>query len=214
MVLFSTHGSEGGTMSKRRWTRVLVFVGVVVMIAGTAPATAAPGGKPGPPASETVTVTLSYDGHGIATTEECGGALTMDLDGESLFMSWDDTSVEMNFGPLSGCHGPLFAGSDDYFSGNFTLAQQRDGTVNLSSRFDYEWQYETIKNRQVQGLLDFYSINGYLTPSDDFAWSPGGGGTLSGSLLLKHFHKVYKDGEWTEIGTFDVTITVTIGSRP
>lgn len=198
-------------MGKRRWRNVLVVIGVVVMTAGTAPATAAPGGKPGPPAPDTVKVTLSYEGAGIVTTEDCGGPLTMNLDGESLFMEWEGTAVEMNLGPLSGCHGPLIAGPDS-FPGNFALAQQRDGTVNLSSRFDYEWQYETVKKRQVQALLDFYSVNGYLTPSDDFIWSPGGGGTLSGPLLLKHFRKVYRDGEWTEIGTFDATITVTIGS--
>lgn len=204
-------------MSKGRWKSVLVVVGVVVMIAGTAPATAAPGGQPGPPQPpppepDTVTVTLSYEDAGIATTAECGGTLTMELDGESLFMEWDDTAVEMNFGPLSACHGPLIAGLPGSSPGNFALAQQRDGTVKLSSRFDYEWQYETVKNRQVQALLDFYSINGHLIPSDDFVWLPGGGGTLSGPLLLKHFHKVYRDGEWTEIGTFDVTIIVAIGS--
>jgi hypothetical protein len=196
---------------------ILAFVGMVALIAGTTPATAAKGGKPGPPEPpppepDTVTVTLVYEGAGIATTADCGGPLTMELNGESLFMGWEDTAVEMNFGPLTGCHGPLIAGSADDFPGNFALTQQRDGTVYLSSRFDYEWQFETVKKRQVQALLDFYSIHGYLTPSDGFVWAPGGGGTLSGSLLLKNFHKVYKDGEWSEIGTFDVTITVTIGS--
>lgn len=199
-------------MSKRRWTSFLVFVGMIPLIAVASPAMAANGGKPGPPASDTVVVTMNYDGKGISTTADCGRPLTMNLDGEFLFMGWEDTAVEMNFGPLSGCHGPLIAGSADNFSGNFALVQQRDGTVKLSSRFDYEWHYETVRNRQVQALLDFYSINGYLTPSDDFVWSPGGGGTLSGPLLLKRFHKVYKDGEWTEIGTFDVTITVKISS--
>ena len=77
-------------MSKRRWTTVLVFVSMVALIAGTTPATAAKGGKPGPPEPpppepDTVAVTLAYEGAGIATTADCGGSLTMDLDGESLF---------------------------------------------------------------------------------------------------------------------------------
>jgi hypothetical protein len=136
----------------------------------------------------------------------------MTLNGTQLITYWDDTALEMSFGPLSGCHGPLIEGSDGDYSGNFGLAQQRDGTVRLGSRFDYYYEYETIRNRKVQTVGDFYEVTGNLTPIGGFDWSPGGGGTLVGSLDLRNYHREYKDAEWTEIGSFPVAITVTISS--
>jgi len=198
-------------MGERRWMRVLVVVGVIALTAGASPALAK-GKKPTPPQPETVTVTMEYEGSGLATTEECGGPITMTLNRTLLVMNWQSTALEMSFGPLSGCHGPFIAGLDDGYSGNFGLAQQRDGTVRLGSRFDYYYEYETVKKREVQTVGDFYEVTGNLTPISGFDWSPGGGGTLVGSLDLRNFHRVYKDAEWTEIGSFDVTITVTISS--
>lgn len=189
--------------------RTLVWV-VALLTAATVvtPALAKPpgGGKPRPPAPATVTVTMAGD---IATTDACGGPLTMNLDGTSLTMEWSDFAVEMKFGPLAGCHGPFVDGSDpDGYPGNLSLTLQRDGTVKLMSLFDYFWEFETIGKRVVQKTLDLWSINGNLT--GDFDWSPGGGGELTGDVLLKHFHKDYKDGEWTEEGTFPVTLSVEI----
>lgn len=198
-------------MSKRKWTRVLALASAVALAAGTSPALAR-GNKPPPKSPETVTVTMTYEVSGFATAVECGGSVTMTLNGAMLLMDWEDTAVEMSFGPMSGCHGPLVAESDEGYSGNFGLAQQRDGTVRLGSRFDYYWEFEALGKRTVQKTLDFYEVTGDLTPSSDFDWSPGGGGTLTGSILLRQFHKVYKAGEWTDIGSFDVTFTVTIGS--
>lgn len=201
-------------MKRNLSSKVLVLLGTVAMVAGASPVIAK-GGRPGPPDPETVTVTMVYTDYGIATTKDCGGPLTMNLDGTSLTMDWGDAAVEMNFGPLTGCHGPLIdvvPASADVFSGNLALTQQRDGTVKLASLFDYYWEFESIGKRDVQKTLDFYSINGSLIPNGDFVWSPGGGGTLAGELLLKHFHKDYKDGAWTPMGQFPVTISVEIGS--
>jgi hypothetical protein len=196
-------------MGERRWMRVLVAIGAIAAIAGASPALAK---KPTPPQQETVTVTMAYQGSGLATIDECGGSITMTLNGESLIMVWENTALEMSFGSMGGCHGPLVAGLEDSYSGNFGLIQQRDGTVRLGSRFDYYYEYETVRKREIQKVVDFCEVTGTLTPSSGFDWSPGGGGTLAGSLDLRSFHKVDKDGEWTEIGSFDVTITVTISS--
>lgn len=194
--------------------RAALIATTVLLLTVAAPAAAKKGGngKPPPQPSGTVTVTMTYDVSGFATAAECGGPVAMTLDRERLVVGWGEAAVEMSFGPMSGCHGPPIAGSGEGYSGNFGLAQQKDGTVRLGSRFDYDWEYETVRKRTVQKTVDFYEVTGDLIPSSDFDWSPGGGGTLTGSLDLRHFDKVYRDGEWTEIGSFDVTFTVTIGS--
>lgn len=197
---------NGRVTNTRRRAAVLALVGIVAMVVGTSPAIAAKGGRPGGPEPATVTVTMEGN---IATTDACGGPLRMNLDGTSLTMEWSDTAVEMKLDQLTGCHGPFVYGSDsDGYPGNLSLTLQRDGTVKLMSLFDYFWEFETIGKRVVQKTLDLWSINGNLT--GDFDWSPGGGGELSGDVLLKHFHKDYKDGEWTEEGTFPVTLSVEI----
>lgn len=195
-------------MTRRRWATA-ILVSAVVLALGAGPALAR-GKKPPPQEPATVLVTMTHQGSGFATTDECGGPIAMTLDGSTLMASWEDTGLEMSF--LDGCHGPLVNDWDDVYSGNFALQQQRDGTVRIGSRFDYEWEFEQVRKRMIQTSLTLYEVTGDLTPSSGFDWSPGGGGTLTGQVVLKQFHKIYKDGEWTEIGTFDVAFTVDIGS--
>lgn len=207
-------------MSKRRWMKVLSVVSAAALAAGTAPALARSDKAP-PKPSGTVTVAMTYEVSGFAATVECDDPVTMTLDGESLYMYWEVNALEMNFGPLSGCHGPLIDGSDDGpTSGSFGLSQEADGTVRLGTRFDYYWEYECVtvtkgkKEREecTQKVLDFYEIIDYLTPVGEFDWSPGGGGTLTGTVDLRNYHKDYDDGTWTVEGPFVVTFTVEIGS--
>ena len=203
-------------MDRHRRMAILTLVTALALIFTATPATAAKGGKPGKPTPtpETVMVTMAYEGAGLATT--CAGPLPMvRTDPEFLRADWGPglPDVEMNLpGFFSGCHGGIVDESDEGFAGMFILDGQPDGTVRLFSRFDYEWQYETTlkgkKERQIQSLLDLSEIDGTL--SGDFDWSTGG--TLTGTLLVRNFHKVYGDGVWTDLGTVDVTITVTIGS--
>lgn len=204
-----SRSGNGRITSTRRWTVGLALVGMAALVAGASPAMAAKGGGKGAPEAPTVTVTMTG---GIATDQDCGGPLTMTIDGSMLVVEWEDTGVEMPFLGLDGCHGPRLAGSDPGYPGNIGLAQERDGTVRLGSRFDYDWDFVTVGHRDRQQALDLKSIDGFLTPIGDFVWAPGGGGTLKGSLVYKTFHKVYPDmqGEWTEVGTFPVTFTVTI----
>jgi hypothetical protein len=191
--------------------RILILL-IAAGLMCTFPATALagkPDKPPKPDPNETMMVTMTYEGAGIATT--CGGELPMvRREPEFLRVDWGPGApdVEMNLPDyFTGCHGGLVEGSADGFAGMFILDGQNDGTVRLFSRFDYEWQYEPHpKNprRTVQSLLDLYEIDGIL--SGDFDWSTGG--TLTGTLSVKNFHKAHGDGEWTDLGTTPVTITL------
>ena len=213
--------------TRTRWTTILAIAGVAALIvAVTAPVSAK--GKPAPKPADTVTVTMTYTGSGIATT--CSTPLTtpftMNRKGNILRTDWADanTEVEMklldNNGVtlLEGCHGGLVDGSDNGFAGYFILAPGNDGTIELTSRFDYYWEYMQVKKRLVQTELRLFEINAVLdTVGDDddeippFDWSPGAGAqAVAGMLELRSFDK--SGAGWVSLaeGETAVSISMTI----
>ena len=213
-------------MSRAKWTTILVVAGVATLLAALAtPVAARP--KPKPP--DTVNVTMTYVGAGIATTCEFS-SLTMRREGHILRADWAEANTEVrielpikwerSYGPdlggdsVTGCHGGLIEGSGTGFAGYFILApNRRQGTVELTSRFDYYWKYEPVKKgRQVQTALELFEINAELTRVDGdgepFDWTPGAGEQeVIGTLEMLRFDKV--DG-WVSFGSVAVTMTIAI----
>lgn len=149
-------------MTRTRQTRIFALAVVVALFISLAAPVSA---KPKPKPIETVTVTMTYESAGIATT--CSGPLTMKQErGGVLRTDWADagSSVEIDLPELlSGCHGDLIEGSaDGDTAGYFILAPNRDGTIELTSRFDYYWEYTQVKKRLVQTELRLFEINAVL----------------------------------------------------
>ncbi|MBW2471936.1 MAG: hypothetical protein JRE18_07655 [Deltaproteobacteria bacterium] len=221
-------------MRTRRLSRVLVIGGCLSLLVTMAVPVMGKGRPEKPSSSIPVTVTMSYEGYGLATT--CDGPLPMTQD-SSGFMRADWVGIETGFDallpipweryhpahvggfPFDGCHGGRVDGSDpgeSGFEGYFILDPDGSGGVHLTSRFDYYWQYREEKKgnkvRQVQEVLELLEINGDLIVDGGvFDWTAYGvPQTVEGDIELRRFEKTLEFGGWTDLGTTPVTITITI----
>lgn len=216
-------------MKQRGGSRVVV----VLMAMGLILATAPPVAGRGKPRAETVSVEMSLETAGIATT--CGeSVLTMQPSGDGLMRAdWEgtDTQVEMVF-PISwirnhpvtqsaaefgGCHGGLVEGSHDGFGGYFIIDSGGSGSVHLASRFDYYWEFSRVfkgkKVRSQQEVLEFFEVTADLARTDgrDFDSTPTGQPQeLTGVLELRWFEKIGDELVWTTLGAAEITVTITI----
>ncbi len=217
-------------MKRRKWMRLLALAGTATLALSLAPASAAGKGKP---AKAEVAVVMGYQGAGIATTcEEASLLMSGDASG-FLRADWPaNTKVEMSF-PIgwsrnhpdggdsgeafSGCHGQPVAGSGDGFGGYFILSKGTDGSLDLTSRFDYYWEHEERqrgkKTIEVQTVLELFEINANLVRTDGlhFDFLSGEPQTVTGQLELLRFEKSSTEEGWTSQGTAWVTMTITLG---
>jgi len=206
-------------MSRTKRTTILTIAAVATLLAALAtPVSAKKPDKP-TPTVEIVKVSMGFVGgsSGLAT-DECGGPLEMNVEAAGrLRVDWADAdarrAVEMNLPDLNGCHGWKETG--DAFAGYFILKAKPDGTVELTSRFDYKWD-ETVtggkkKPRVVVQVQDFYQIDVLLerTDSEPFDWAASGPQEVTGDLELSHFARA--DGGWQDpIIVHDFVMTITI----
>jgi len=176
---------------------------------------------------------ISYAGAGLATTcEQSNVEVSQSRDG---FMrtDWADsgTHIEMALpvawnrehpdhktgGEFVGCHGDALDGSAEGFEGYLIIDPQKDGTVFLTSRFDYFWEFEEVptkkKSRTVQAVLEFFEINVQLTRTDGLPFDPTpgvGAQEVKGKLEFQRFEKLYDVPTWTTLGSADVVMTISI----
>lgn len=212
-------------MSRTKWTTILTIAAVATLLATLATPVAAKKPDKPTPTVEVVEVSMDFVGgsSGLATPAACGGPLEMNMEAAGrLRVDWADanTEVEMklldNDGVplLEGCHG--WKDTNGAFAGYFILASKPGGTVELTSRFDYEWG-ETVtggkkKPRIVVQVQDLYQIDVLLERTDlePFDWAANGPQEVTGSLELSHF--VRADGGWQDpiiiVDDFVMTLTI------
>jgi hypothetical protein len=215
-------------MLSKNMRRALVFVSCLALVAGLAATAVAK------PTSKHVVVTMTYGEAGIATTCNDGGALEMTGFGRrtlradfgpetalemALPIPWSRNHPDSSEGVrLEGCHGPAVPFSGPGFEGYFIIDQGPEGSVHMTSRFDYYWEYETVqqgkRQKTVQTVLEFFEINGDLVRKDglDFDWNledvPQ---TVRGDVELLRFEKTSDEGSlWTSYGNGEVGMTITI----
>ncbi len=201
-------------MTRNRIFIVLLAIATLAAMAAAAPVAAKP--KPRPP--ETVHVTMAGD---IATTCE-EPFLTMRDVGYGLRADWAsaNTEIEIELGPFTGCHGGLVSPYGDEFAGYLILTPGPSGTVELTTRFDYTWEYgEEVCNRKGNKCdrnntgLQLYEINAELqrTDGEPFDWAPGADAqTVAGTADLWEFDKA--GAGWVSLGTDELTMTIEITS--
>lgn len=210
-------------MTRTKRTRIFALAGVVALSISLAVPVSA---KPKPKPIETVTVAMTYVGAGIATTTDCSGPLTMKQERRGVLRTdWagdansSSSSVEITLPELLvGCHGGLIDDSHDGFAGYFILAPNPDGTIELTSRFDYYWEYDLVekgnsgKFTEVQTELQFFEINAVLdtvTGEPPFDWSARAvPQEVEGTLKLRSFDKF--DVGWVDLSDTWVEMTITI----
>ena len=190
---------------------LLLAMGMVLAATGTA--TAAKGGKPG--RNGTFDVTLS----GILATT-CANATSITMTGNVPGqLRADAAMVEMNLpfpwtrtydagwgtsaDTFSGCHGQSRAATNtDSFGGALILDVAADGTVTVTWRFDYYWQYgvNPKNGKRTQEVLELFEINS--TPITS------GTGTFQVTLFTKEGKQIVN--QFKPVGTHTGIQTVTI----